>query len=72
MNDDESNYCVFAHMIGIKKMLQIQARHARTQKCTHSFVPVLNGLKVRMLYGLSLFSREHVIFVYESYGMSHF
>ena len=55
MNDDDTNYCIFAHMIGIKKMLEIQARHARTQKCTNSFVPVLNGLKVRILVQRKVF-----------------
>ena len=49
-------------MVGIKKMLEIQARHARTNKCTHSFVPVLNGLKVRISVFSLTFSSEHMIF----------
>ena len=60
MTDEESNYCVFAHMVGIKKMLEIQARHARTRKCTHSFVPILNGLKVRILVRFFSFFRVNI------------
>ena len=62
-------------MIGIKKLLQIQARHARTQKCTHSFVPVLNGLKVRIHirfchffeWTYDIFCMNHTVWVISKY-----
>ena len=67
---DDANFCVFAHFGGLSKMLEIQARHSRSKGCKHSMIPILNGIKVSHSYVI-ITSSLHDCYVFITSSLRH-